>query len=303
MEEGTLLEYESNNKLLVERDVGFGFLVYNTFHEKRNVCITSNDIDVIREKLWRGWKHYPGINKWILQAPEITLSDLSEPYNNPVLNTKGIYVYHYVLQRIDLEKEIEGIIKDNDKFDGLSIVMLSGKYNNVEHRIAVSDLRGKKIPYLLYERVKTKYEEEFKDVIDSLDEQKLNALERELDIKRIEAERGSVQTQSIYNLLIGLYTRLGIDLDTREHGWIISGIWDAVPAADVYIFVPKSGIKFGLGFIEDRQTIDNIMFWEYHIGMDMMKDVIFLKKELERKEVLIIDKSYSYLVFTLSYRR
>ena len=293
MNDSKEIEYESRHSLLVEEKVPFGFLVYNAVHEKRNVCVISDDINVISEKLWRGWKLYPGETKWVLQAPEITLSDLSEPYKNTIQNLKGIYTYHKVLERIDLEKEIEKVIKGTDKFDGLSAIIISGKYNSVEHRIVASDIRGKKIPYLLYEKVKNEYKDEFKEVLDDLDEDKLNALERELNIYRLEAEKGSIRTQSIYTLMLGYYTRIGASIDTREHGWIIKGVWDQTPKADVYIFVPKSGIKFGLGFIEDRQTIDNVMFWEYHVGMDSMKEVIFMKQNLNGKDALIIDKSYS----------
>jgi hypothetical protein len=66
-----------------------------------------------------------------------------------------------------------------------------------------------------------------------------------------------------------------------------------IPKKDVYIFVPRAGLKYAFGFAEDRSYCSDIMLWECHIGPDLDKEMTIFEKDLKGKKVAIIDRSYS----------
>ena len=78
-----------------------------------------------------------------------------------------------------------------------------------------------------------------------------------------------------------------------EPSCVMNGFWNEIPEADVYIFVPKSGFKLALGFVDWREKHDDVMFWEYHAGQTMSYEGQMFPKTLEGKRVAIIDISYS----------
>ncbi len=66
-----------------------------------------------------------------------------------------------------------------------------------------------------------------------------------------------------------------------------------MPKNDIYIFVPKSGLKYALGFIEEMGSDEQIMLWECHLSLDQTKELRIFNKDLRNKKVAIIDRSYS----------
>lgn len=74
---------------------------------------------------------------------------------------------------------------------------------------------------------------------------------------------------------------------------IITGFWHEILTCDFYIFVPKAGLKYAFGFVEDRQETENVIFWEYHTGIEKGKELIVFNKNLKNKKVAIIDRLYS----------
>jgi hypothetical protein len=65
------------------------------------------------------------------------------------------------------------------------------------------------------------------------------------------------------------------------------------PKDIIYIFIPKAGLKYAFGFIEETGKWQRIMLWECHMSLDQTKELRVFNKELKNREVAIIDRSYS----------
>jgi phage anti-repressor protein len=170
-------------------------------------------------------------------------------------------------------------------FPGLEIVLLEGEYSNLEIRIAGSDKRVHDFPKILYRILKkTKlWKTEFLKVKNTLKNRKVK-----IKIKNI--NKCNSKAKNFYWKLVDEYSIFGkVNLPDIA----VYGFWESIPQNDIYIFVPKAGIKYALGFIEERGQTKNIMLWECHLSLDMTKELKIFAKELKNKKVAIIDRSYS----------
>ena len=258
-------------------------LVYNKSHFKTNLICITTDINEIRKKLKGGWELRPGKYKFILRAPEAVLCDFSEVYSNPTSHLKEILTLYRVINSLNISRFLHKIIARH--FKNLKIVLFEGRYSNFEIRIAGSDKRIYKLPKLLYQTLKksTLWKREFfriKNIIK----------ERKLEVKNKEINKCNRKTKNFYNRLIKEYSIFGkINLpDIATYGF-----FKEIPKSDIYIFIPKSGLKYAFGFIEEVGKSQRIMLWECHLSLDMTKELKIFSKQLKNKKVAIIDRSYS----------
>jgi len=258
-------------------------LVYNKSHFKTNLVFITTDIDEIKKKLKEGWELRPGKYKFFLRAPEVVLCDLSEVYPNPTSSLREILTLYRIINSLNISRFLHKIITQH--FKNLKIVLFEGHYSNLEIRIAGSDKRIYKLPKLLYQTLKktTLWKREFfriKNIIK----------ERKIEIKNKEINKCNRETKNFYNRLIREYSIFGkINLpDIATYGF-----WKKIPQNDIYIFVPKSGLKYAFGFIEEIGNPQQIMLWECHLSLDMTKEINIFGKLLKNKKVEIIDRSYS----------
>jgi len=265
------------------RELKSGFLVYNKPHFKKNFIDITTDINEIKKKLKQGWELRPAKYKFLLRAPEAILCDLSEVYTNPTFNLKEILTLFRVLNSLNLNDLISKIT--SKYFPDLETVLLEGEHSNLEIRIAGSDKRVYAVPKVLYRTLKKSkfWKTEFLKIKDTLKNRKLR-------IKMKEINKCNKRTRNFYGKLIKEYSIFGkINLPNIA----VYGFWKRIPQNDVYIFVPKAGIKYALGFIEETGQSENVMLWECHLSLDMTKELKIFDKKLKNKKVAIIDRSYS----------
>jgi hypothetical protein len=278
-----LLE-ETYNTLKPLRKLKSGLLVYNKPHFKNNLIHITTNISEITNRIKKGWSIYPGKYKFILQAPETVLCDLSEIYSNPTANPKEILALFQTLKSVDIQKFLNKFAS-TPHFKNLEVVLLEGIASNVEIRIVGSDRRVYDIPISLYRMLKKT----------NLWKAKLGELNdiiktRELNIKSGEINRAKLKTQNFYNKLIKKYSIFGrVNISNR----IVYGFWKDLPKNDIYIFIPKSGLKYTFGFIEEMGSDEQIMLWECHLSLDQTKELKIFNKDLRNRKIAIIDRSYS----------
>jgi hypothetical protein len=170
-------------------------------------------------------------------------------------------------------------------FPGLEVVLLEGEFSDLEIRIAGSDKRVYYFPKILYRILKKSklWKTGFLKVKNTLKNRKVK-----IKIKNI--NKCNSKTKNFYRKLVKEYSIFG-KINLPEIA--VYGFWESIPQNDIYIFVPKAGIRYALGFVEERGQTENIMLWECHLSLDMTKELKIFARELKNKKVAIIDRSYS----------
>jgi len=275
-----LLE-ETYGTLELLKELKSGLLVYNKSHFKKNFIDISNDIDEIKRKIKNGWELRPGKYKFFLRAPEVVLCDLSEVHTNPTCDLREILTLFRILNHLNREELITKI--SSKYFPGLEVVLLEGEFSNLEIRMAGSDKRVYDFPKILYRILKKSklWKTEFLKVKNTLKNRKVK-------IKNI--NKCNCKAKNFYRKLVKKYSVLG---EINLPDIAVYGFWESIPQNDIYLFVPKAGIKYALGFIEEKEQTQNIMLWECHLSLDVTKELKIFAKELKNKKVAIIDRSYS----------
>jgi hypothetical protein len=279
------LSDETYSTLKPLKEYKSGLLVYNKSHFKENLVSITVDIDEIKDKSDKGWNMFPGKYKFILQAPEVVICDLSEVHSNPTFKLEEIYTLFKVIENINFNSFIKRIVKKH--FKGLEVIPINGVSSGLEVRVAGSDDRVRKLPKIIYENLKKhpswkKTLKEAKKVIKS----------REIFISNKDIERCDYVTRRFYSRLLNKYSVFEkIKIPTIA----TCNCWKDFPKkdVDVYIFVPKSGLKYAFGFLEEIKKVNKIMLWECHLSLDITKELILFNKNLQNKNVAIIDRSYS----------
>jgi len=165
------------------------------------------------------------------------------------------------------------------------VILLGGASSDVEMRIVGSDKRVYNVPKFLYRTLKksnlwkTK-SKELKNIINI----------RKFNINTKIILKSHPKTKNFYTKLIKEYSIFDkINIPSK----IVYGFWKNLPKNDIYIFVPKSGLKYAFGFIEEIGSGRQIMLWECHLSLDQTKELRIFNKDLRNKKVAIIDRSYS----------
>lgn len=264
-----------------------GLLVYNKPHFKDNFIYITTDVDKIKERVRNGWLIYPGKYKFILRAPEVVLCDLSEIHTNPTRNPKEILTLFKILNRLNSSEYLKKIIVKY--FKNLEVIPLRGPYSTLEIRVAGSDRRVYKIPQILYHSLKETnlWKTELKKT-----EKTLKNREFCLRIKKL--QECSRRTKNFYTQLVKQYSNFE---KISFPNIAVYGFWrnllKYLPKNTIYIFVPKTGLKYTFGFIEEIGSFQQIMLWECHLSLDMTKELRIFDKKLKNKKVALIDRSYS----------
>lgn len=262
-----------------------GFLTFNNPHYKEEIIYITSDFKEIADKLRNGWRLFPGKTRWVLKAPEISLCDLSDALSNPTNNPRGILAFYRVLNKSNLVDLLHKVKKANDIND-LDIIPLKGGSTGTEIRISGSDLRIYQFPKLTYEFVKKSvlWKEEFLRCVKTVKN-------RRIKIQSFLYNRKTPQIcQTFFLYIKKQYHILEQVIKPTE---IIAGVWKNIPPCDYYIFVPKAGLKYILGFLKENQKPDKLILWEYHTGIERGKEIVINGKNLQGKHVGIVDRFYS----------
>jgi len=282
-----LIKVESKNLLDPIYEVKNGFVVNNKLHKKQNLIYIGNNILEISKRIKNGWQLMPGEKNWILRAPEYALVDLSELQANPTENLIEILTLYRIVKKTKIEQIIEDALR-REKINNLEVILLRGRSLEAELRIAGSDQRAKKLPFLICSHLKKEdiWKKEFKKIQTLLKPRKINIYEKKLS-------DCSSKTKSFAQKIIKHFSLLGQNINTNA---VIGGFWQflRLPTDYQIIFILKSSFKYALGYLEDTKADKNkIILWEYHSGQDTGKEVILASSDIKNKRAVIIDRSYS----------
>lgn len=272
------LRYESFENLYVNASLSWGLLCFNQAHQKQEVLDFTTDADKIIEHIEQGWEKHQGRNKTIMRAPEKVLLDLSEENINMTADANILLQYYSFLNETDLEKFIGEVKNSSKKFKGLKIVPLKNPSFISEVRIAGSDKRVEQFAQTAYRIFLKKFI--LKDI-----GKPINLMRKFYTLKPY--------VKDFYQLLCDKYRKLGYDLYKNP---IVTRlpIWKNFKCYDLYVFIPKSSIKYSLDFLEQMgpSYIKKMIFWEYHTGNDTNKELVLFKKNIKNKKVLLIDSLF-----------
>lgn len=277
---------QSNNENVLIDELKCGYLTYNKPHGKEEIVKIVNDFESIVSLLDSGWRLHPGVSNWILKAPETPICDLSDVLSNPTRNPLEIFTLYQVLKQINIKNLLKKVLKNNN-LKKLEIFPICGDCLHAEIRIAGSDNRVFKIPSLIINFLKK----------ESLWKMELAKTKRILTprpflIRSQEFNSVSSLVKNYFKKIQQNYYRIEkLQIETPKE--LVTGIWSKIIPADLYIFIPKAGFRYALGFTEERQQLDNLIFWEYHTGIDRSKELIIFNRNLRNKKVAIVDRYYS----------
>ncbi len=276
----------SSGELRVVHENQHGAIAYNYPHQRQELVFPTRDLGEAAEKSRMGWEIKPGKEGYLLRAPEEWLVDLSDPFKAQYGSPDNLTTYR-TLMDLRAKGELPNILEQAKAgVDGIDVYLLDGIALETEMRIAGSDSRISAIKKCVLNLVKSRPEwsEQNERTTKKLPKT------RRLGARKYPASELSPLALQFYRSIEEVHKVIA---PLYKPDCVINGFWDQIPEADVYIFIPKSGIKMALGFVDWRQRYDDIMFWEYHAGQTMSYEGQMFPKPIEGRKVAVIDVSYS----------
>ncbi|MFH1855471.1 MAG: hypothetical protein ABH810_03670 [bacterium] len=213
-----------------------------------------------------------------MRAPERVLCDLSEKCTNLITDESLLLHYYYFLNEVNLNCFLSKVKKSNKKFDGLKFSPLNSPSYVSEARVAGSDSR-------IFDFI----EETAKMFLAT------NGFKKAKQDKEVQGFASlKPYVKNFYKKLKERYLKLDHKLYENPPVPIMK-FWSQFGNYDIYVFIPKSSIKYSLSFLEEmgQNYEKKLMFWEYHTGNDTNKEMILYNKKVAGKKVLLIDRSFS----------
>lgn len=283
-----VIEEETDGRLVLVEETPLGLRVYNKDHRKENVVVVTDDIDVITKKRLKGWTPMPGKRKWLLRAPEVVVCDLSEVHVNPTNDVQELYAFYNALKHTDF-KELRRRMLSRPEFHNMDVIKYAGSDGCPEYRVVASDKRVRGLPRAvldMFRRASTwpRELEEAKSVIPT---------NRPVGLREKRIAECNETTQHFHGEVSVKYSHIQSAVHSDVSDVVVYGYGHMIPKHDVYIFVPRAGLKYAFGFVEDTLDSDGVMLWECHIGQDLDKELKLFGKDLKGKRVAILDRSYS----------
>lgn len=272
--ETSVFEEETRNQVQVG-ETAFGSIAYHSGYKNESILKLSCDPDEILSLHEEGWDVSPGKTQWILRAPEAALCDFSNPLRNPTEDPADVMCLHDRIRDGSIDELLTEVIPSD-----LTVYRLEGESLETTEKIAGSDHRVVEIPSRLYDRVT----EARCVATDRRREQP-----QRWDIWEKQVDDLSVPVQKKWEGLAYFYDQIS---NVAISSTAIGGFWNQLPEADINVFVPKAGIAYYLGYLEETGNT-NAALWEYHRGINPTKEVKFFDQSFADKRVNIIDKAYS----------
>lgn len=270
---GPSIKEETRDQIQVG-ETSFGRVAYHGGYRNESVLKFSEDPHEILALHEKGWDVSPGQTRWILRAPEVALCDLSNPLRNPTQDPHEIlHLYEYIQK-----PAAQGLLGEAIPTD-LAVHRLEGKSLETIEKVAGSDHRVTEVPRSLYERLKGEG-----DALPDSDH-----TPREWDLWETTVDNLSSSTHRKWEEVSHFYEQITNVAISKS---ALGGFWEQLPQADINVFVPKAGITYFLGYLEETGN-DNAVLWEYHRGINPTKEVKFHNDSFEDKRVNIIDKAYT----------
>lgn len=241
-----------------------------------------------------GWKYNKTSVGFRLVPPEISVSDLTEykkamQYGNLSFNYIYFKYLKTLLRKNILSSYIKEIIEANRlKYKKFRFLISTGPVLDTEIRILGSDNR--------IECLKIDMVEKFINSKEYLEYTKLynNVSEacKELETSNIPLNTQPKVLQEFYNML---QTKIELISDKKIYNdkiFKIYGIEKITEKIDIMFFLPFGCFKYLSSFV-NVENVRKIMFWEFHADNSKESTFKLLNKNMNNKNVLIIDNMYS----------
>ncbi len=276
----------SGGELRVRRENRHGVIAYHYPHRREELVYPTMDLGKVLEKHQMGWLVKPGRPGYLVRAPEDWLVDISDPFKAQKGSRDNLVLYR-TLKELRSNNGIYDLIEDARRLVGdIDVYLLDGPSLETEMRIAGSDSR---IGQVKKELLRLARETEEWEKNEEITREELPET-RKMGVKRYPWFCCSDTSKEFYERIEKVH-RVISPLYKIEK--VMNGFWNEIPDADVYMFVPKSGFKLALGFVDYRESYDDVMFWEYHAGQALAYEGQMFPRPLEGRNVAIIDISYS----------
>jgi len=279
----------STGQLTVTSENSHGAIAYHGPHKRDEFVYPTRNLEEVSELIGKGWSMKIGNGGYLMRAPETWLVDLTDPskIRGDLRENLALYV---TLKQMICSKELSSCmnyIKSSKFGNKIDAYLLSGEALETEIRIAGSNARihGFRKELLKEVRKNTMFKPNYEAIVKDVPRT------RKLDSGICKFDELSPIAKEFYRKIADIHETIGC---LYEPDKILTGIWKDIPSADVYIFIPKSGFRLALGFVNSRQKYDDVMFWEYHAGQTQSPyEGHIMAKPLRNKKVNIIDVVYS----------
>lgn len=263
-----------------------GAIAYDLAHERQEIVFPTRDVNEVHRRNKLGWKITLGYEGYLLRAPEACAMDLADPFlvhGNLHLNLALFRTFRHLRSSRQLDELLDEVVSHHE---GFCIYQLNGSALETQIRFAGSDIRIYDVVHEIVTLIMST-----PSWRENLEKSKCEIpILRELAVSKKPISTLSCCTRDFSRRVHQI--RNVIDLGHVEE-IAICGVWNEIPQADTYIFVPRRGLSLAAGFVEHRQTYDDVMLWEYHSGKPLEDRGWIFPKCLMGKTVAIIDVSYT----------
>lgn len=271
----------------------FSDYITDEYHGRTGGYMTTNDCNVLFDKIKNGWSFSLIKDGFWLRCPDISVIDITDPFRVYKFGNKIVYfaLFKYLkdlLNSKQINHEIDKILQHNDtKYKNLSYYISQGSVLEGEIRIGgsdqrINDLRDDILNTFLKNDEFKRYLKSAKSYLNNLKDISIMDLDFEvLDKKSINLiNQLNILNETLYN------KRKELNLKKLD------GIIGNLPESDVLIFIPTGCYKYISSFI-NKETVKKIMLWEIHANKDICHSNKYLSKKIFNKKCLIIDQSYT----------
>jgi len=268
------------------------FVTFDEDHGREEVSFSTYDIQVLYGKHDQGWTFKNIEDGFLIRSPEEWLVDLTDPYKiifyDGVTTNLAYYNFlHDLIKKSSFDRFLKDVVKKYHLHD-FSFHLINGPALETEIRISGLDRRVSRLKESLYTEIESNslwqcYLEEAKKYLGPV---------REIKSCKVSIHDAPLEIKSFFFSLMDIYNPLNSFKGDPFNSVYIENLFDNVPEADVYIFIPWGCFHYISSFI-NKNNINKIMLWELHADRHQNHMNKYLTKDLQGKKVLIIDNSYT----------
>lgn len=265
---------------------------FDEWHQREEVSFQTRELENVLDAKSRGWSYKRSKEGFIVRAPEEWLVDLTDPYKvaacGDVVNNLAYYFFLKGLVEKQQFANFMRFVTNKNGLQGLVIQNLQGPSLETEIRIAGSDARIADMRKLTFWEAiqRTEWSDIHKQAQTLLN----NA--RQINFEKESLFGNNQELAQFYAYVkeeLGMVDNAHLNVFNPEY---IPGLFKNLPQFDVYVFIPWGSLRYIPSFL-NQENVSKIMFWEVHYDGCQEYTNRFLAKDIEGKQVLIIDNSYS----------
>lgn len=265
---------------------------FDEWHQREEVSFETRELENVLDAKSRGWSYKRTKEGFIVRAPEQWLVDLTDPYKvaacGDVISNLAYYIFLKGLVKEQKFDSFMRLVAEKNGMQELVVQNLQGPSLETEIRVAGSDTRIADVRKLAF------WEAIQRTGWSGIYEQAQTQLSNARPIS-FEKESLFENNQELAQFYAYIKERLGMVDNARANVFnpdYIPGLFKDVPPFDIYVFIPWGSLRYIPSFL-NHENVSKVMFWEIHYDGCQEYTNRFLAKDIEGKQVLIIDNSYS----------